>query len=171
MTPTYGHGLDRLEGLAEALAGHGTVTNQVLLAELIADPPADVLMRLALAAGETVVNIERVRSVDGAPVSLDSTYLTASVGQGVLQADLESRDIFSVIEETIGDRLGRAEIEVRAAVADDETAEGLTIAAGAPIFVIGRITRLRDGTPVDVETLRIRADRMTLRATLYRGPA
>jgi len=37
------------------------------------------------------------------------------------------------------------------------------------VFVIDRLTRLADGTPVDVETLRIRADRMSLRATLYRG--
>lgn len=169
VTPTYGHGLDRLAGLAEVLAGHGTVTNEVLVAEVVAEPPAAVSERLHLEAGTGAVHIERVRRVDGVPVSLDDTYLTADIGPGVLRSDLETRDIFAVIEETISRPLGRAEIEVRAAVADPETAALLDVRAGAAVFVIDRLTCLSDGTPVDVELLRIRADRMTLRATLYRG--
>lgn len=173
VTPTYGHGLDRLAGLAEALAGHGTVSNEVLVAEVVAEPPADVSERLCLPAGAGAVHIERVRRVDGAPVSVDSTYLTADIGREVLRANLADRDIFAVIEECTGSALGRAEIEVRAAVADAETAALLGVPAGAAIFVIDRLTRLGDaaGTPVDAEVLRIRADRMTLRATLYRGLA
>jgi GntR family transcriptional regulator len=171
VTPAYGHGLDRLAGLAETLAGHGKVTNEVLVAEAIADPPATVMQRLGLQTGATAVHIERVRRVDGVPVSLDSTYLTADIGRGVLRDDLETRDIFAVIEETTGAPLGRAEIEVRAANAEPETAALLDVQAGAAIFLIDRLTYLSDGTPVDVELLRIRADRMTLRATLHRGLA
>lgn len=169
VTPTYGHGLDRLAGLAEALAGHGTVTNEVLLTEVAADPPAEIAERLCLDSGAAAVRIERIRRVNGEPLSLDSTYLTADIGRGVLRGDLETRDIFAVIEETTGCPLGRAEIEVRAASAGPETAALLGIRAGAAIFVIDRLTRMSDGTPVDAELLRIRADRMTLRATLYRG--
>ena len=169
VTPTYGHGLDRLAGLAEALAGHGTVTSEVLVEEVVAEPPAAVSELLCLEAGAAAVHIERVRRVDGVPVSLDSTYLTPDIGSGVLRADLETRDIFAVIEETIGCPLGRADIEVRAANADPETAALLDVRTGAAIFVINRLTCLSDGTPVDAEVLRIRADRMTLRATLYRG--
>jgi GntR family transcriptional regulator len=169
VTPTYGHGLDRLAGLAEALAGHGTVTNEVLLTEVAADPPAEIAERLCLDSGAAAVRIERIRRVNGEPLSLDSTYLTADIGRGVLRGDLETRDIFAVIEETTGCPLGRAEIEVRAAGAGPETAALLGIRAGAAIFVIDRLTRMSDGTPVDAELLRIRADRMTLRATLYRG--
>lgn len=169
-TPVYGHGLDRLAGLAEALAGHGTVTSEVLAAEPAAEPPGEVAESLNLGAGATAVRVERVRRVDGEPVSLDTTYLTAGVGRDVLLGDLENRDIFAVIEETTGGPLGRADIEVRAASADPRTAELLGIGPGDPVFVIDRLTRLADGTPVDAEILRIRADRLTLRATLYRGP-
>jgi GntR family transcriptional regulator len=167
--PAFGHGLDRLAGLAEALAGHGTVTNDVLVAEVAAEPPTTVAERLHLGTDAAVIHIERIRRVDGVPLSLDSTYLSAAIGRDVLRADLASRDIFAVIEESIGCPLGRAEIEVHAANADAKTAALLGIPAGAAIFVIDRLTRLSDGTAVDVELLRIRADRMTLRATLYRG--
>jgi GntR family transcriptional regulator len=169
VTPRYGHGLDRLAGLAETLAGHGTVTNEILVAETVAEPPAAVVDQLHLETGAVAVHIERVRRVDGVPVSLDSTYLTADIGRGVLRGDLETRDVFALIEETIGCPLGRAEIEVRAGNADPKTAALLDIPEGTAIFIIDRITRLSDGRAVDVELLQIRADRMTLRATLYRG--
>lgn len=168
-TPTYGHGLDRLSGLAEELAGHGTVTNEVLVAEQVARPPSDVLRRLSLADDSSAVHIERVRRVEGEAISWDSTYLPSDIGSGVLDADLTTRDVFAVLEETTGQPLGHAEVEVRAATADAETATMLEIDQGAAIFLIDRLTRLPDDTPVDVELLRVRADRMTLRATLYRG--
>jgi GntR family transcriptional regulator len=171
VTPTYGHGLDRLAGLAEALAGYGTVTNEVRAAHTVAEPPASVAAALDLKPGVGAVLIQRVRRLDGVPVSLDTTYLTPDIGRSVLQGDLEARDVFVMIEQAVGCRLGRAEVEVRAATVDPVTAALLDLRAGDPIFAIDRLTRLSDGTPVDVELLQIRGDRMTLHATLYRGPA
>lgn len=168
--PTYGHGLDRLAGLAEALTGYGTVTNEVLVAETTADPPAAVAERLGLALGAAAVHIERIRRLDGVPVSLDRTYLEPGIGGDVLRGDLQGRDIFAIIEEAIGGPLGRAEVEVRAANADHATAALLDVGSGDAIFAVDRLTRLPDETPIDVELLQIPGDRMTLHATLYRGP-
>lgn len=165
----YGHGLDRLAGLAEVLAGHGTVTNEVLAAEIVAAPPAAVRQRLALAAGAEAVWIERVRRLDGLPLSLDGTWLTPEVGRAVLGGDLAGRDLFALIEEATGTRLGHAEVEVHAANAGDEAAARLDLSPGAAIFAIERLTHLPDGRPVDTELLQVRGDRMALRATLHRG--
>lgn len=169
--PRYGHGLDRLEGLAETLTGYGTVTNEVRVAEMVADPPAAIAERLDLPAGAGVVHLERVRRLDGLPVSLDTSYLTAEIARDVLTGDLVNRDVFALLEQVTGGLLGRAEVAVNAVAADSDTAELLRIPVGAAVFAIERLTYLADGRPVDVESLRIRADRMTLRATLHRvGP-
>lgn len=168
LRPSYGHGLDRLAGLAEALTGYGTVTNEVLVAETIAKPPAAVAERLGLPPGAGAVHIERIRRLDGVPVSLDRSYLEAEIGDAALRGDLQGRDIFAIIEEAIGGPLGRAEIEVRAANADPATAALLEIGSGDAIFAVDRLTRLPNETPVDVELLQIPGDRMTLHATLYR---
>jgi GntR family transcriptional regulator len=37
------------------------------------------------------------------------------------------------------------------------------------VFAIERLTRLADGRPVDLESMHIRADRLTLQATLHRS--
>ncbi|WP_067485628.1 GntR family transcriptional regulator [Actinomadura hibisca] len=170
VTPKYGHGLDRLAGLAEALVGHGTVTNEVRVAETVAELPAAFAERLEVPAEAGGVHLERLRWLEGQPLSLDTSYLTADVGAGVLAGDLAGRDVFALIEETTGQLLGRAEIAVHAVTADPDTAALLQIPVGAAVFALERLTHLADGRAVDAELIRIRADRMTLRATLHRGP-
>ncbi|MHA6630936.1 GntR family transcriptional regulator [Pseudonocardia sichuanensis] len=166
--PKYGHGLDRLAGLAETLAGHGTITNHVRSARVVTELPPAIAERLQVPPGAGAVHIERLRRLDDLPLSLDSTYLTADVGRGVLRGDLAGRDVFSLIEETAGCLLGSAEVTVHAVNADPATAELLEVPAGAAVFAIERLTRLRDGRPVDAESIRIRADRLALHATLHR---
>ncbi|PSK98823.1 GntR family transcriptional regulator [Murinocardiopsis flavida] len=167
--PKYGHGLDRLAGLAEALSGHGAVTNEIRAAEAVTELPAVIAERLGVPAAAGGVRLERLRWLDGLPLSLDSSYLTTDVGTRVLAGDLVGRDVFSLIEETSGHRLGRADVAVHAVTADPDTAALLRIEAGAAVFALERLTHLADGRPVDAESIRIRADRMALRTTLHRG--
>ncbi|SPT64251.1 GntR family transcriptional regulator [Actinomadura madurae] len=171
VAPRYGHGLDRLEGLAETLAGHGAVTNEVRAAGRVADPPGGVAARLGLAPGEGAVRIERLRRLEGEPLSLDVSYLPADVGAAVLGLDLAGRDLFALIEEVAGQPLGRAEVTLDAVGAGPGPAALLGVAEGAAVFAVGRLTRLADGRPVDCEDIRIRADRLAFHATLYRGAA
>ncbi|MEU8732406.1 GntR family transcriptional regulator [Streptomyces tendae] len=169
LLPKYGHGLDRLTGLAEELTGRGTVTNEVRVAAEVPVLPAAIAARLEVPAGAGGVYVERLRWLDGLPLSLDTSYLTAGIGRAVLAGDLRGRDVFRLIEEAAGAPLGRAEVAVHAVNADPGTAQLLGIEPGAAVFALERLTRLADGRPVDTESIRIRADRMTLRATLGRG--
>jgi GntR family transcriptional regulator len=166
--PKHGHGLDRLAGLAESLTG--TVTNEVRAARVVARPPDAIAERLDLPEGGSAVYIERLRRLDGLPLSLDTTYLALDVGEGLLGCDLAGRDLFALIEETTGRRLGSAEVSVHAVNAGPDTAALLEIRLGAAVFAIERLTRFADGRPIDVESMHIRADRLTLHATLYRSP-
>jgi GntR family transcriptional regulator len=166
--PKYGHGLDRLAGLAEILSGYGTVRNQVLGAERLSSTPAEVAERLDLDPSSDVVRLERLRFVSDEPLSYDVSYLPVDIGEPLLSADLAGNDVFALIETTTGRRLGRAEVTVHAANADSDVAGILEILEGAAIFTIERLTRLPDGRPVDAEVLQVRADRLALQATVYR---
>jgi GntR family transcriptional regulator len=168
--PTYGHGLDRLAGLAETLVGYGTVTNEIRAAHPVLTPPAAVAARLDLAPGDGAVYIERLRRLEDIPLSLDTTYLVSDVGLALLDHDLVGREIFALIEETTGRQLGCAELAVHAVNADPDAATLLEIPNGAAVFAIERLTRFIDGRPIDVESMHIRADRLTLHATVHRTP-
>lgn len=169
VTAKYGHGLDRLTGLAETLVGYGPVTNTVRAARVEPHAPKAVTERLHLPDGSDAVYLERLRSLDGRPLSVDSTWLAPDIGRPLLDCDLAHRDVFTLIEETTGSRLGSAEVTVHAVTAEPDTARLLGIPTGAALFVIDRLTRLADGRPVDSESLRVRADRFALHTLLHRG--
>ncbi|MFI1677866.1 GntR family transcriptional regulator [Streptomyces sp. NPDC020607] len=163
----YEHTLEQLTGLAEALGTHGEVVNQVRVADLVR-PPGEVARRLNVPDGGRVVHIERLRLLDGVPLSLDLTYLAADIGEPLLTADLAGRDLFGLIEQSVGGRLGSASVTMHAVGGDPHTCALLDIPAGSALFTVERLTRLPDGRPVDLEFLRIRGDRLAFRAELVR---
>ncbi|MEU1384562.1 MULTISPECIES: GntR family transcriptional regulator [unclassified Nonomuraea] len=165
----YPHGLHRLLGLAETLHEHGRVVNQVRTMTLI-EPPAPVSRRLGLAPGEQVVYLERLRSLNGLPLSLDLTYLVRDAGEPLFAADLVNNDIFVLLERIAGQPLGMAELTLEAVNADPHTAAALGTPRGAALLMVERLTHLADGRPVDLEFVRFRGDRLTMRGHLRRTP-
>jgi GntR family transcriptional regulator len=167
VTGKYPHGLYRLMGLAETLREHGDITNEVRAVALTRAPTA-VARRLRLAPGESVVYIERLRHLGRLPLSLDLTYLPRDVGEPLLGADLVNRDIFGLLEEITGQALGAADISVEAVSADPHTAALLDTGDRAALLMVERLTHLADGRPVDLEWIRFRGDRITMRSRLQR---
>ncbi|GII75333.1 putative GntR-family transcriptional regulator [Sphaerisporangium rufum] len=163
----YPHGLHRLLGLAETLREHGEVANEVRTMGLIR-PPAAVSARLRLPAGEPVVYVERLRRLNGLPLSLDLTYLVRELGEPLFQADLTRNDIFVLLERIAGQPLGTAELTVEAVNADAHTAAVLDAARGAALLMVERLAHLSDGRPVDLEFIRFRGDRITMSGHLRR---
>jgi GntR family transcriptional regulator len=164
----YDHDLDALVGLKATFKGYGEIRNVVRVAMAVAAPPA-VANRLQLDRGEEVIFIERLRFLGDLPVSLDMTYLAPDIGAAVLANSLETNDIFALIEEATGHRLGTAALAVEAVAADAHTAALLEVPDGAAVLLLERLTHLDDGRPVDLEYIRMRGDRITLRGNLLRG--
>lgn len=164
---TVDHGLDSLRGLRETLSLHGEIRNRVRAATRLVPPPI-VAEKLGIPAGDEAVYLERLRFLNDEPVSLDLTYLVADIGDLLLEQDLENEDVFPLIEAVTGRRLGTSDYCLTAAAADPHTAANLEIATGSPLLLYERLTHLEGGRPVDLEYIRIRSDRITLRGTLHR---
>jgi GntR family transcriptional regulator len=164
----YDHGLDALVGLKETFKGYGEIRNEVRATMTVSAPPS-VASRLQLSPGEPVVFIERLRYLGDLPLSLDMTYLAPDVGDAVVAHSLETNDIFALIEQVTGKRLGNAGLAVEAVPADAHSAAILQVPDGAAVLLLERLTQLDDGRPVDLEYIRMRGDRITLRGNLVRG--
>ncbi|RMI34305.1 GntR family transcriptional regulator [Nocardia stercoris] len=163
----FDHGLDALRGLKETLRGQGEVRNEVRAATRLRPPPA-VARRLRLSPGESVVYLERLRFLGDLPLSLDLTYLVPDIGAEILDRDLAGNDVFALIEEISGGPLGSADIALEAVTADAHSAATLQLPEGGAILLLERLTRLEDGRPVDLEYIRLRGDRLTMRGNLVR---
>ncbi|MBO2452608.1 GntR family transcriptional regulator [Actinomadura barringtoniae] len=167
VTEKYPHGLERLLGLAETLREHGEVANEVRTTGLIT-PPREISARLALPEGEPVVYIERLRRLNGLPLSLDLTYVARDLGEPLLEEDLAHNDIFVLLERIAAQPLGLGELTVEAVNADPHSAATLEAPRGAALLMVERLTHLADGRPVDLEFIRFRGDRITMSGTLRR---
>jgi len=164
----YDHGLDALVGLKETFKGYGEIRNEVRATITVSAPPS-VANRLRLNPGEPVVFIERLRYLGDLPLSLDMTYLAPDVGRDVIEHSLEVNDVFALIEQVTGQRLGNASLAVEAVPADPHSAAILQVPENASVLLLERLTHLDDGRPVDLEYIRMRGDRITLRGNLVRG--
>jgi GntR family transcriptional regulator len=164
----YDHGLNALVGLKETFKDYGEVRNEVRAVQQLAAPPA-VARRLALAPGQPVVFVERLRYLGDLPLSLDLTYLAPDIGAEVIRHPLETNDVFALIEQVSGQRLGSATLALEAVSADRHSAATLQVPAGAALLMLERLTSLDDGRPVDLEYIRMRGDRITMRGSLMRS--
>jgi GntR family transcriptional regulator len=163
----FPHSIDHLQGLAETLDGLGAVRNEVRVSGLV-PAPAVVARRLGIEAGQQVAHLERRRFADDVPLSLDLTYVVSDLGVPLLEEDLAGNDVFALLERISGRRLGQAELVLEAVSADRHSAAILEVPPRAPLLLLERLTRLDDGRPVDLEFIRFRGDRMTMRGTVRR---
>ena len=90
------------------------------------------------------------------------------MGEPLLAPDLENQDIFRLLEQHSGQPLGAAEITLEAVSADPHSAAVLEPPRGAALLMLERLTHLADGRPVDLEFIRFRGDRITMRGLLTR---
>ncbi|OMC38463.1 GntR family transcriptional regulator [Mycobacterium sp. IS-1264] len=164
----YDHRLDALLGLKETFKDLGEVRNEVRAAMPVTAPPS-VARRLGLQPGDEAVFVERLRYLGDLPLSLDLTYLAPDIGSRILGYHLETHDLFALIEQVSGQRLGSASLALEAIPADAHSAAALQVPDGAALLMLERLTSLDDGRPVDLEYIRMRGDRITMRGNLIRS--
>ncbi|MBD1553058.1 GntR family transcriptional regulator [Pseudomonas typographi] len=157
-----------LQGLGESVQAQGfEVFNRVRSLRLV-PASAQVAQRLRVKEGASVLQIKRVRLINREAVSLEVTYLPASLKPLLERADLASRDIFLILENDAGIALGHADLAVDAILADPELAQALAVEDGAPVMRIERLTHDTQGAPLDYEFLYYRGDAFQYRLRIDR---
>lgn len=156
--PKISQQLAQLEGFAEAMSRMGhAIRNKVISHKTVAAAPR-VARRLLLEPGAPVCEIKRVRDLDGEPISLEVSYLPEEIGERLRREDLESRDIFLILEDDYRIRLDHADLQIEATLANDELMHALKVSKGAAMLRLERLAHTKDGVPLDFEYLYLRGD-------------
>lgn len=101
-----------------------------------------------LGALPQVVDVVRVRLLDGEPVMLERTSFALEEGRLLFDFDTDAGSIFAYLQSR-GVDLYSARHYIDAVAADAEAAELLGVDAGSPLLRDRRITSTRDGRPVE----------------------
>ncbi len=160
-----------LRGLADdaALRGETVESTVLLLRERSAG--TEVARRLELEPGERVVELERLRTIDGVPHVLVMTYLPAALVPGLTARDLGGRQsLYRILREEYGLPVVASVRRVEATLADARGAHLLRVHPGDPLLVLRSVGYTTRGRPLDYFVARHRGDRSAFEVTL-RSPA
>ena len=138
--PSIDYDILQLRRFAGDLSAQGEdVATRVLGARfVIADRRAGAA--LGLAAPARVWQLERLRLVDGHPMSLQRSFLPARIGEEVVRADLATTPLRQVLEFKLGITITRARETVSAVRLGRPEARELGCRAGVPAFESERVS-------------------------------
>jgi GntR family transcriptional regulator len=123
---------------------------------------------LAVELGTPMERIERLRSADGEPLTLEVSILPAALSAVLDDAALEQQSIYDVLEVRHGITVVRASETLRPVVLDRRAADLLGVATGSPAFSVERVSWSQQG-PVEWEHSLIRGDRYLYSVELPRS--
>ena len=166
--PKVSQELAQLQGFNEAMnqLGHETFSDVFGLATMKGD--ALISAKLGLPAGAPVTEIRRVRYLNREPVSIDYSYLPHDIGARLSKKSLRDRDLFSLLENELGQPLHSADLEINATSADQEVATRLGVPKDSPILRIERITYAKPDQPLVFEYLFYRAESFKYKLKILR---
>jgi GntR family transcriptional regulator len=160
--------LTRLQGFAEAMHNQGyAACNRVLSLNTL--PASELVAQVfGVAVGAPMVELRRLRYLERLPVSLDISYFTQELGQRLAREDLVTRDVFHILENDYGQPLGHADLSIEATLATPEEAGLLEVPPASPLLALQRMTWGADGSPLELDFIRYRADRFRYQLRIER---
>src|SRR5580700_2916650 len=139
-----------------------TPVSKILFAKVI-DNEEEATARLSLSPKSRVLKLERLRSAAGEPFALETCYLSAAQFSGLLNSPL-----LSTLEREYGVELGYSDEEVDATVADQRTAELLSVPKREPLLRIRQVIYSTKGIVILYVLGLYRSDRHNLVIRRYR---
>ncbi|HTW09506.1 MAG TPA: GNAT family N-acetyltransferase [Acidimicrobiales bacterium] len=127
---------------------------------------AEVAAMLALSEGDEILQIERVRTADAEPLSVEVLFLDARRFDGLAAMLGESQSLYELLRARYGVELSWAEETIEAMAAPEREAQLLGIAAAVPVLQLSRLSFDPIGRPVEYVKSLYRADRFRFRTRL-----
>ena len=126
-----------------------------------------VAQELGLAEGARMFVLERLRLVDGQPLSFQVSHLPAAIGEEAAQADLTVTPLRHVLSFKLGIEITAARETVSAETLPARAARELGCAAGAPCFRSDRVSTDAERRPIVYDRVFIPGDRFRITRQLH----
>lgn len=161
-----------LQSFTEMARAKGLTSRSHVLKQLRRPVQFDEANSLRIPAGSDVLELARVRFLDGLPVCYDQSVLSFAVAHPLERAVLEDKSLYDMLSTECGVEISRSLYSVHADLMGAEIAAFLGTSADSPALIADELTFDRDGKPVLRATLTYRADSYRFQANLLRpsGP-
>jgi GntR family transcriptional regulator len=165
--PAIDYDILQFRRFAGDLQAQGESVDTRLLASRFTAGDQRVTTALGLARGARVFVLERLRLVDGRPMSLQRSFLPAPLGEEIARADLATTPLHEALEFKLGIAVARARETVSAVRLAGREARELASPPGAPAFESERVSFDPAGQPVVFDRVYIPGDRFRITRELH----
>jgi GntR family transcriptional regulator len=157
------------QGLTEWAAVHGLAVSSTVKVARIRRADEAEARALRIPVNVKVFELERVRIVEGAPLSIDRSILAPALTATLPGLDFSARSLYQTVRELNGIEPSRAECLLRAITTDRRTADLLGLTQGDPLLELTETVFDQYGEPFEFATHQNRGDRYAFRTTVVAG--
>ena len=168
-SPSIDYDILHLRALAGDLSARGEDVATRFVRSQFGRPDHGVTRALGLGKTRRVFVLERLRLVDGRPMSFQVSYLPAAVGEQVARADLAITPLGQVLAFKLGIEITSARETVSAVLLDRRPAQELGCRPGVAAFRSERVSLNAAGVPVVYDRVFIPGDRFRITRQLHYG--
>ncbi|WP_433065136.1 GntR family transcriptional regulator [Dactylosporangium sp. CS-033363] len=162
------HEPNRLRGLSEVARERGMeATSRVMKATVRPATLAEAEV-LGIGTDAPVVDLRRVRLLDGSPLSIDQSCLDAARVPGLEDVDFAGLSLYDVLRDRYDIAASRCDYELAAEAVKAREAKLLGLAAGDPVLVGYQRTFDQHDQCFDVGRQLYRGDSYRFQASLFR---
>lgn len=166
----HGRLVQSLTGFHDDMLAQGRVPRTRVLDQRVVPAPKVVASELGIPEGTPVVMIDRVRSVDGQPIVLVTTYLPHGRVPGLEAVDLSDASLYQTLASTYGLVIERGRRMLESIAATVPCAAELDLEPGDPVLFLRSVTYTADDQAIEYYEARHRGDRTILEVDLVRKP-
>ncbi len=169
--PKIGESLfQELTGFYQDMEAKGHRAGSKVFKQEVVPATPKVAKHLQVAPGSDIIQIDRLRFVQGEPIVLVSAFLPYAPFPNLLQADLENQSLYAFLENEYALEIARSHRVLEAVPANEYEADLLQVQKGAPLIMLDSVSYLDDGTPVEYYHALHRGDRSRFEVDLHRAP-
>lgn len=160
--------VQKLTGFYQDMVERGyTPVTQVLKQRVVPASPK-IASSLEIEPGTDVIEMERLRSVNGEPIVLVTTEIPYRLCPEVATADFSNQSLYEFLAQRYGLEIARGRRILEAVQSNERESELLKIPVGKPLMLLDSVSYLQDGTPIEHYHAVHRGDRSRFEVDLVR---
>ena len=148
----------RIAGWSSVMTEQGAQVGTKVLTQRVVPAPAAVAVELSLDGAADVVELERLRTVDGLPNHVAHSFLPAALYPKAAEQDFSEGSLYEYLRREYAADLAHARIVVDVGTAAPDEADLLRVVAGSPLLVVRTTVRDTGGHPLVHSFSRLRPD-------------
>jgi GntR family transcriptional regulator len=162
MVATPNQGSKTLEFQSFAAIAASSVDRRLVIKSYRKEPSAEACAVFSLPPGTLCYCLRAVLLLNEKPITQSTFYFPPAVGSRLKRADFDDVVVFRAVQRHLGIKLSRAQIKVRAELADEALSRVLDCAPGAAILAMEMLYFSSTGEPVELTLSKNRGDQFSI---------